>query len=72
MEASEPVPAAAPAEAAAFDVSPVHAALDQAEETYHSLFDGKVPDEHHRFKAFLSTVRMIVDQSADTATKETV
>ena len=50
----------------------VHQALDTAEEAYHSLFDGHVPDQPPRFAAFLGTVRMIVDQSADSASKETV
>ena len=52
------------------DVTPVHKALDTAEAEYHRLFEGKVPDEVHRFEAFLATVRMIVDQSADSAGKE--
>lgn len=65
MEASQDV--AAPA--AGFDPSAIHAALDAAETAYHALFDGHVPDEVHRFGAFLSTVRSIVDQAADRAGK---
>jgi hypothetical protein len=48
-----------------FDTSEIHGLLDQADEAYHRLIDGHVPDEYHRFDAFLSTVRMVVDQSAD-------
>lgn len=67
MEAGEVVPETA---AAPFDPSEIHKALDQAEALYHSTFAGHVADEVHRFGAFLSTVRMIVDQSADSASKE--
>ena len=63
------MPASAP-KAAPFDVAPIHELLAQVERQYHALFDGCVPDEVHRFDAFLSTVRMIVDQSADSAGKE--
>ena len=63
MEASEA------AGAAVFDVSAVHKALDAAEKAYHGLFNGRVADEVARFDAFLSTVRMIADQSADRASK---
>lgn len=51
------------------DVSKIHAALDTAETAYKKLFEGHVPDEHHRFESFLATVRMIVDQSADRTEK---
>lgn len=51
-------------------VAPIHGLLTQVEQEYHALFDGKVPDEIHRFDQFLATVRMIVEQSADTASKE--
>lgn len=67
MEASDVV---APQDTSTIDVSDIHGLLDQAEQTYHAKFEGHVPDEHHRFDAFLSTVRMIVDQSADSASKE--
>ncbi len=52
-----------------FDPAPIHAALNEAEKQYHEMFAGHVPDEVHRFDAFLATVRMIVDQSADSASK---
>lgn len=67
MEASQTPPAAP---AAPFDTSTVHQALDDASTAYHTAFDGHIPDEIHRFDAFISTVRMIVDQSADSASKE--
>lgn len=53
-----------------YDTQPIHKALTTAEQKYHDLFDGHVPDEVHRFDAFIATVRMIVDQSADSASKE--
>lgn len=46
-------------------VAPIHDLLGRVEEQYHAIFEGHVPDEVHRFEQFLSTVRMIVDQSAD-------
>lgn len=53
-----------------FDVAAIHDLLDKAESKYQSIFKGHVPDEVHRFGQFLNTVRMIVDQSADSASKE--
>lgn len=64
------VPDAEAAPPVDFNPSAVHQALDAAENEFHQLFDGHVPDEVHRFGAFLSTVRMIVDQAADSASKE--
>ena len=52
------------------NVAAVHKALDGAENEYHRLFKGRIADEVHRFEQFLNTVRMIVDQSADSASKE--
>ena len=52
-----------------FDPAAVHDLLDQAEDAYLEVFDGHVPDEIARFKAFLSTVHMIADQSADRSRK---
>lgn len=51
------------------DATPVLNLLAKAEEKYHDIFKGRVPDEVHRFEQFLNTVRMIVDQSADRASK---
>ncbi|HWF25156.1 MAG TPA: hypothetical protein VG275_06905 [Solirubrobacteraceae bacterium] len=65
MEASMP-----PAPAGSFDTAAVHDALTVAEDAYQAVFAGHVPDEVHRFGQFLQTVRMIVDQSADSASKE--
>lgn len=72
--ADEATPTAAPATPAAsaapaYDTAPVHDFLNKAEEAFTSLFKGHVPDEHQRFRSFLSTVRMIVDQSADRSAK---
>lgn len=53
-----------------FDVNNIHDLLDNAEQIYRETFEGHVPDEQHRFKAHLDTVRMVVDQSADSASKE--
>lgn len=54
---------------AGFDVSPLHDLLNQVDAQYNALFEGHVPDERARFGAFLDTVRMIADQSADRASK---
>lgn len=63
------VPDAEAAPLVDFDPSAVHEALTTAENEFHQRFDGHVPDEVHRFGAFLSTVRSIVDQAADRAGK---
>ena len=69
MEASEYAPITQPAVTVP-DVASIHSALDEADEAYHSVFGGHVADEIHRFEQFLATVRMVVDQSADMASKE--
>jgi hypothetical protein len=53
-----------------YDVSPIHAALDEAERLFHELFDGLVPGHADRFTPHLNTVRMIADLSAQEAPKE--
>ncbi len=53
-----------------YDVTAIHAALDEAERLYHQLFDGKVRSHAERFSPKLDTVRMVVDLSAQEAPKE--
>lgn len=68
MEAAS---APAPEQTAApqVDVSAIHSLLEQAEQEFHRLFEGRVADEVARFGPHLSTVRMVVDQAADRVSK---
>jgi hypothetical protein len=64
VEASQP-------EAGAFDVSGIHALLDQAEAEFHRLFEGHSAFGHvERFVPLLNTARTILDLSAQEAPKE--
>jgi hypothetical protein len=52
--------------------APIHKLLDDAEAAFHELFDGHIEPEVKRFDAFLSQVRMVIDQAADMAPKDKV
>lgn len=70
MSIDEPTPGPDATPTSEYDTTRVHDLLNQAEAEYHQIFDGHVANEVDRFGKFLSTVRMIVDQSADMAPKE--
>lgn len=48
--------------------SDIHALLDEAERKFHEEL-GHIADEVQRFTPHLNTVRMVVDQAADKASK---